>query len=86
MKKNRNSKANNASITPIGTDATALGAFEQVIGGGTALIRGKKPTFTAYNAKKNTADSEIITDPFGSWTGVPVDDPYEKPVQDADDL
>lgn len=25
------------------------------------------------------------TDPQGSWTGVPVD-PYEKPVQDADDL
>lgn len=26
-----------------------------------------------------------ITDPLGSWTGVPKD-PYEKPVQDADDL
>lgn len=25
------------------------------------------------------------TDPQGSWTGVPAD-PYEKPVQDADDL
>ena len=28
----------------------------------------------------------INTDPFGSWTGVSTDDPYEKPIQDADDL
>ncbi len=28
---------------------------------------------------------KIITDPNGSYTGVPVD-PLEKPVQDADDL
>ena len=27
----------------------------------------------------------IITDPFGSYTGL-VNDPQEKPVQDADDL
>ena len=27
----------------------------------------------------------ISTDPFGSWTGQPLD-PAEKPVQDADDL
>jgi len=27
----------------------------------------------------------IITDPFGSYTGL-VKDPHEKPVQDADDL
>ena len=27
----------------------------------------------------------IVTDPFGSYTGRP-SDPYEKPVQDADDL
>ena len=62
------------------------GAFGQVIGGGTALIRGKKPTFTAADAKKHSTDGDIVTDPLGSWTGVPVDDPYEKPVQDADDL
>lgn len=31
----------------------------------------------------STAPSE--TDPQGMYTGVP-DDPYEKPVQDADDL
>lgn len=28
---------------------------------------------------------KINTDPFGSYTGRPLD-PYEKPVQDADDL
>ncbi len=28
---------------------------------------------------------KIITDPFGSYTGL-VKDPHEKPVQDADDL
>ncbi len=31
-------------------------------------------------------DNEIITDPFGSYTGVPSDDPYSKPIQDVDDL
>jgi hypothetical protein len=30
-------------------------------------------------------DKEIITDPDGSYTGRGVD-PFEKPVQDADDL
>ena len=30
-------------------------------------------------------DSSIKTDPDGSWTGVP-EDPYNKPVQDVDDL
>ena len=35
---------------------------------------------------KNEITDNIVTDPLGSWTGVPVDDPYEKPVQDADDL
>ena len=29
---------------------------------------------------------EIITDPFGSYTGVDVEDKYAIPVQDADDL
>ena len=78
MEKNRKTKPN------VGENAVAFektdesGAFGQVIGGGTAVIRGKKPTFTA--------DKDIITDPLGSWTGVVVDDPYEKPIQDADDL
>ncbi len=31
-------------------------------------------------------DSKIDTDPFGSWTGVSTEDPYDKPVQDVDDL
>ena len=31
-------------------------------------------------------DNDIHTDPFGSWTGVPFDDPYDRPIQDADDL
>ena len=30
-------------------------------------------------------EETIITDPFGSYTGL-TKDPYEKPVQDADDL
>lgn len=29
---------------------------------------------------------EIITDPFGSYTGVDTEDKYAIPVQDADDL
>ena len=32
-----------------------------------------------------TADKDINTDPLGMWTGVPTD-PYDEPVQDADDL
>ncbi len=28
---------------------------------------------------------EIVTDPFGSYTGVPIDT-CERPIQDADDL
>lgn len=62
------------------------GVFGQVIGGGTAVLRGKKPTFTVSNTKKYGGDGDIVTDPLGSWTGVPTDDPYGKPVQDADDL
>lgn len=30
-------------------------------------------------------EEKIVTDPFGSYTGL-VKDPDEKPVQDADDL
>lgn len=32
-----------------------------------------------------TEEQQSRTDPLGMWTGVP-EDPYEKPVQDADDL
>ena len=30
-------------------------------------------------------EKKIVTDPFGSYTGIS-QNPYEKPVQDADDL
>ncbi len=35
--------------------------------------------------KQNQTDKKINTDPQGSYTGR-ADDPYEVPVQDADDL
>ena len=35
---------------------------------------------------KHEADGRIITDPFGSWTGVPADNAFDMPVQDVDDL
>lgn len=34
---------------------------------------------------KEKKEEKIITDPFGSYTGL-VKDPDDKPVQDADDL
>lgn len=36
-------------------------------------------------ADMSTRSNEINTDPQGSWTGAP-DDPFDKPIQDADDL
>lgn len=41
----------------------------------------KKQEKTEITAK----EQQSKTDPLGMWTGVP-QDPYEKPVQDADDL
>lgn len=41
-----------------------------------------KPMEKAKDMSKFTAAK---TDPMGSWTGSPLD-PYEVPVQDADDL
>lgn len=35
--------------------------------------------------KNRKAEDEIVADPFGSYTGKPVD-PMERPIQDADDL
>lgn len=35
--------------------------------------------------QKRREETKIITDPFGSYTGIPADKD-EKPVQDADDL
>ena len=38
-----------------------------------------------FSMKGSDERDRIITDPQGSYTGVP-EDPYDKPVQDADDL
>ena len=35
--------------------------------------------------KEKKVDEVIVTDPFGSYTGRPAD-PFERPIQDADDL
>lgn len=35
--------------------------------------------------KERSSDSDIKTDPLGSYTGRPAD-PEDKPIQDADDL
>lgn len=80
MKKNDKSKRDfsNDIILGIGTGAN-------VIGGGTAVIHGKAPRIRTSGMTVDE-QSKINTDPFGSWTGVPTDDPYERPIQDADDL
>ena len=36
-------------------------------------------------SKKVVSEERIVTDPFGTYTGLPVI-PNERPVQDADDL
>ena len=47
---------------------------------------------TLYNEYNNplkalmSIDKSINTDPFGSWTGVPTDNFFDKPIQDVDDL
>ena len=40
----------------------------------------------ATNSLSTSQDSNIISDYDGSYTGVPIDDNYPIPVQDADDL
>ena len=49
--------------------------------------RGKKQEHPSPmdKAMNLTAWQSAKTDPQGSWTGTPAD-PWEKPVQDADDL
>ena len=37
------------------------------------------------DAPVERVESPSFTDPQGRWTGVPLD-PFEEPVQDADDL
>ncbi len=54
------------------------------------VIRGvsaiaKKASKSKNKSDFTTAYNSINTDPQGSWTGVP-EDPYDKPIQDADDL
>ena len=44
-----------------------------------------KPLFDAIAPLPQSNTFPIITDPFGSYTGL-VHEPDEKPVQDADDL
>ena len=50
------------------------------------IIKAGKDPQKAALSQTQSYESEIITDPFGSYTGVPTDDPYDKPIQDADDL
>ena len=45
----------------------------------------KKLVFPGTCGTENQIRPLILTDPMGSYTGV-CEDPYEKPVQDADDL
>ena len=44
---------------------------------------GKSTNKTNETAKQG---SKIITDPMGSWTGVPDDPFFGQPIQDVDDL
>ena len=55
--------------------------------GGVRMKKEKKSIPERYPAGTllRTAQEGIITDPLGSYTGLP-EDIYEKPVQDADDL
>ena len=46
----------------------------------------KKDASKNYTQKSQSSEERIITDPFGSWTGTNVDNCYEKPIQDVDDL
>ena len=52
---------------------------------------GRNAIEVAINKQKlktneSALKERIITDPFGSWTGVCDDDKFESPIQDADDL
>ena len=47
---------------------------------------GSKKAPTTIIDPQKEKESRIITDPLGSWTGVPEDDYFDKPIQDVDDL
>ena len=42
--------------------------------------------YNSVSSFRDNYENDIHTDPLGSWTGVPLDDPYDRPIQDADDL
>ena len=48
--------------------------------------QGRMTDHTHIDTLKMQTDGRIIVDPFGSWTGVPLDNKYDTPVQDVDDL
>lgn len=60
--------------------------------GGDTMIKGlrannrRRPYLNGIGALNNAIHTGIDTDPFGSWTGTPTDDPDTMPIQDADDL
>lgn len=47
--------------------------------------KNRIPPFDPTGSFMKPYQEEIVSDPMGSYTGVPVD-AEEKPVQDADDL
>ena len=47
--------------------------------------KSKKPTNKPAQMQSADFPGAIDTDPLGSYTGAP-SNPYERPVQDADDL
>ena len=49
------------------------------------MKKKEKPSNNENVAEDMTIWQSAKTDPQGSWTGTPAD-PYEVPVQDADDL
>lgn len=51
-----------------------------------AAIRHHRAPLRGLGALNDGLYTGIDTDPFGSWTGVPTDDPDSRPIQDADDL
>lgn len=53
----------------------------------------EKKKYEKFDVKKHSvvnmmdgAEDGIVTDPQGSYTGVPTEDPDDRPIQDADDL
>ena len=59
MEKNRKKKGTSDRVGGAGNGEVSGGAFGQVIGGGTALVHGKKQVFTASDAKKRSTGCDI---------------------------